>query len=95
LKNRYSLGQLIDAVCLTYRIEPEVLAEAGKKQLNLTARAIVAYLVQEEEYLSLTDLSNIVHRDLSALSRGAGRIRDRVAEDFGLSDKLLMIREIC
>ena len=59
LKDRYSLQQLIDTVCSIYGVKPEILAEAGKKQPGAGARAVVAYLVQEEESLSLTKLSNM------------------------------------
>ncbi len=92
LKDRYSLQQLIDTVCSVYGVKPEILAEAGKKQPGAGARAVVAYLVQEEESLSLTKLSNIVHRDISALSRSAGRIRKRVEDSPEFSDKLKTIR---
>ncbi|MBU0673440.1 MAG: transposase, partial [Proteobacteria bacterium] len=88
--SRYSLKQIIDTVCLVYGINPELLSEPGKKQPAAMARAIVAYLVQEEDH-SLTDLGNLVRRDLSALSRAAGRIRERAAEDVEISNKLILI----
>ena len=51
--------------------------------------AIVAYLVQEkEENLSLTDVVNLVDRDLASLSRAAGRIRERIRENLELADKI-------
>jgi hypothetical protein len=67
--------------------------EAGKKQPAAKARAVAAYLAQDEAYLSLTDLSEIVRRDLSALSRAAGRIREWAAKDVELSEELRMIKE--
>ena len=74
-KNRSTLSQIIDAVCLSYGIEQDIFIEPGKKQPGAEARAIAAYLVQEEEHLSLTDLGSFLNRDLAALSRAAGRIR--------------------
>ncbi|MBU0462341.1 MAG: hypothetical protein KKE12_01780 [Proteobacteria bacterium] len=93
LNNRFSLIQLINTVCLIYEIEPEVFALPGKKQPSASARAVAAYFVQEEEYLSLTDLGNFAHRDLAALSRAAGRIRERIIDDFDLADKVALTRE--
>jgi REP element-mobilizing transposase RayT len=93
VKTRYSLSQLIESVCTAYEITFETLVEAGKKQPAAKARAVAAYLAQDEAYLSLTDLSEIVRRDLSALSRAAGRIREWAAKDAELSEKLRMIKE--
>jgi chromosomal replication initiation ATPase DnaA len=92
LKNKYTLQQLIDAVCLAYGIKLEELYETGKKQPNARARAVTAYLVQEEESMSLTVLGNILNRDISALSKAAGRVREEVAGSTKLSDKLQLIR---
>ncbi len=47
-KNRWTLNQIIEAVCLSYEIDAEILLEPGKKQPGAEARAIAAYLVQEE-----------------------------------------------
>ena len=92
-KNRWTLIQIIHAVCLSYGIEQKTLFEPGKKQPGAEARAIVAYLVQEEEHLSLTDLGDLIGRDLAALSRAAGRIRERIRENFELVDKISFSRE--
>jgi len=91
-KNRRTLRQIIDAVCLSYGIEQEIFFEPGKKQPGAEARAIAAYLVQEEEYLSLTALGNLIGRDSAALSRAAGRIRERVRENSELFDKIKRLR---
>lgn len=92
LKNQYTLEQLIDAVCLTYGIKWEELSEAGKRQPNARARAVTAYLVQEEKSSSLTDLGKIICREISALSKAAGRIREEVAGSPELSGKLQLVR---
>ena len=92
-KNRWTLSQIIHAVCLSYGIEQKTLIEPGKKQPGAEARAIVAFLVQEEEHLSLTELGTFIDRDLAALSRAAGRIRERVKENFELADKISLSRE--
>ncbi len=41
-----------------------IFFESGKKQPGAETRAIAAYLVQEKEPLSLTDLGNMSRRDL-------------------------------
>ena len=91
-KNRWTLNQILDAVCLSYGLDQEILLEPGKKQPCAEARGIAAYLVQEEEHLSLTDLGNILNRDSSALSRAAGRLRERKRNNSNLADKIASTR---
>ncbi len=92
-KSRCTLSQIIDAVCISYGIDQVILFESGKKQPGAQARAIAAYLVQEEEHLALTDLGNLLGRDLAALSRAASRIRERVKENLELADKVTFTRK--
>ncbi|MEA2116807.1 MAG: helix-turn-helix domain-containing protein [Thermodesulfobacteriota bacterium] len=91
-KKRWTLNQILDAVCLSYGLDQEILLESGKKQPGAEARAIASYLVQEEEHLSLTELGNILHRDSSALSRAAGRIRERKKNNSNLADRVASTR---
>jgi chromosomal replication initiation ATPase DnaA len=83
----------MEAVCLSYGIDREILLEPGKKQPGAEARAICAYLVQDEENLSLTKFGNILGRDVAALSRAEGCIRERARENSEVADKLIMARE--
>ncbi len=80
--------QVIGSICLIYKIEKEMLCEPGKRQPSAEARAVAAYLVQENECLPLTTLGGILGRDLSALSRASSRIRDRLKEDPELEKKV-------
>lgn len=89
---RLSLGQIVDAVCAGYGIEADVFAEPGKKQPGATARAVAAYLVQEEENLTLTELGNYVQRDITALCRAAERIRVSEKSDRNLEERIAAIR---
>jgi REP element-mobilizing transposase RayT len=91
-KNRRTLNQILDAVCWSYGLDQEILLEPGKKQPGAEARAIAAYLVQEEEHLSLTELGTVLNRDSSALSRAAGRIRERKKNDSNLADRVASTR---
>lgn len=92
-KNRWTLNQIIHAICLSYGIKQKTLLEPGKRQPGAEARATVAYLVQGEEHLSLTELGYLINRDLTALSRAAGRIRERVRKNVKLADKISSSRE--
>ncbi len=92
-KSRQSYDQMIRSLCSVYGIKQETLAEPGKRQPAAEARAVAAYLVQENEHLSLTKLGIILARDLSALSKSAGRLRDRLKKDLELKEKIIMIQK--
>ena len=90
---RPSLEQIVAAVCAGYGIEPEMLAEPGKRQPAAIGRAVVAYLVQDAENLTLTELSDYVRRDIAALSRAAERLRAHVKSDSGLAIRIAAVRQ--
>jgi putative transposase len=72
-----SLAGVIEATCSIYNLKEVALVGPGKKQPAAEARAVAAYLVQEREGLSLTELGIFLRRDIAALSRAAGRLRER------------------
>jgi putative transposase len=91
-QRRPGAGQIIAAVCAEYGITPETLAEPGKRQPAAAARAVAAYLVQEAEHLTLTELRGLLGRDITALSRAAERLRLRTESDVGLARQVASVR---
>lgn len=87
-----SLVDVIKATCSIYHLNEVALLEPGKKQPAAEARAVVAHLVQERDGLSLTELAIFLKRDIAALSRAAGRLRERNVLDAKLSDRLKNIK---
>lgn len=87
-----SLADVIKATCSIYNLKDVLLIEPGKKQPAAEARAVVAYLVQEREGLYLTELGIFLRRDIAALSRAAGRLRERTEFDAKLCDRLKNIK---
>ncbi len=83
--------QLINIVCKQYKIDKRTIVAPGKQQPAAEARAVVSYLVQDAEKPSMTELGKYLRRDISALSRAAGRLRTRLSEDQELADKLGII----
>jgi len=83
-----SVEQLITLVCKKYKIDEQAIVAPGKQQPAAEARAVVSYLVQDAEKLSMTELGKYLRRDIAALSRAAGRLRYRLSEDQELADFL-------
>ena len=83
-----SVEQLITLVCKKYKIDEQAIVAPGKQQPAAEARAVVSYLVQDAEKLSMTELGKYLRRDIAALSRAAGRLRYRLSEDQELADYL-------
>jgi chromosomal replication initiation ATPase DnaA len=83
----------VAAVCEGYGIEPERLVGPGKKQPAAIGRAVAAYLVQDTENPTLTELSDYVRRGIAALSRAAERLRVRAKSDSGLAKRIAAVHQ--
>ena len=83
-----NVEQLAQIVCKIYRISEQKILAPGKHQPAAEARAVVALLVQEAGKPSLTELGRYLHRDPTAISRAAGRLRERMKKDRALAIRL-------
>ncbi len=92
-RRRITIPQIIDAVCKEYGVNKKNLYEPGKKRLFAEARAVAAVLVQNEDYLSLTNLGKHLHRNLAALSRAASRTRDKLNESSDIAFRVASLQE--
>ena len=87
------LEQIVKAVCDGYGINADLLREPGKQQPGAKARAVAAYLVQNADNITLSELAHYVRRDLASLSRAAGRLPHRLPSDAGLARRLAAIQQ--
>ena len=85
--------ELIRIVCKNYQIDEQAFIAQTKQQPAPEARAVAAYLVQDAQGVSLTELGQYVRRDLSALSRAASRLRARLQSDHELAGQVRRIEE--
>ncbi len=83
-----TMEQIIDAVCCEYGIKSEILSEPGKHREMAEARALAALLTLNTDNLSLTNLAEIFHRELSGLSQAARRVQTRLITDQELNNRL-------
>ena len=86
------VDQLISVVCKAYNIDEGTIVAPGKQQPGAEARAVMAYLSQDTEKLSLTELGKRLRRDISALSRAASRLRNRLNDDHVFAARLEKIK---
>ena len=85
---KFSLDNLISAVCGHYELKLQELSGGGRQRKLSQPRAVAAYLVRETEELRLTDLSKKLRRDLSGLSQAAAWLEKRMQTDKNLSKKV-------
>ena len=87
-----SVEQLIKVVCKVYRMNEQAIVAPGKHQPGAEARAVVAYFAQQAGKPSLTELGKYFQRDPTAMSRAAGRLRERLANDRALTARLKKVK---
>lgn len=87
-----SVEQLVKVVCKVYRMNEQAIVVPGKHQPGAEARAVVAYFAQEAGKPSLTELGKYFQRDPTAMSRAAGRLRERLANDRALTARLKKVK---
>ncbi len=86
--HRYSLQEVLAAVCQAYGITEVQLAAPGKTRFHTEPRAIAALLVQRSPHLRLTDLGKELERDISALGKAAERVGKECARDAVLAARV-------
>jgi hypothetical protein len=91
-KRRVSLDDILTYVCKYYAIQPAELAQSGKQRKISEARTMAAWLIRENECLSLTELGRRTKRDISSLSQGINRLLKRAAQDNALAERMGRIR---
>jgi len=84
---RPSLTEIINAVCREYQTGKAVPYDKGKMRQGAEIRAMAAWIVQDMDGLTLTSLAAELGRDLSALSKAAGRLHKRMTSDDSLRSK--------
>lgn len=88
-----SIGRIMEAVCSQYQLSDSELAQAGRARRPAEARAMLALLVREADYLTLVELGRRLGRNVSGLSQSAGRLQKRLSADKGLATRLKKIKE--
>lgn len=92
LRRGYTLTEAISSVCRVYGISEKQLKAPGKARPFTEARALIAVLVREAPYLSLTELGNAVNREIAPLARAAQRLMEQAAGDARLRSLIEKIR---
>jgi putative transposase len=84
--------KLVRTGCKAYGLNKRDIAAPGKQQPAAEARAMVGYLAKKAGKPSLTELGRYFQRDMTALSRAASRLHNRLNDESDLADKLKRIK---
>ena len=76
-----TLTEVIDAVCREYETDHATILGDRNARQGAEMRAVAAWVVQNLDGLTLTSLAVSLNQDLSALSRAAGRLRQRMTDN--------------
>jgi REP element-mobilizing transposase RayT len=82
-----SIVEVLTVVCEVYGVEPKLMYEPGNGRPYSELRAMAALIIQDSEAITITSLAKELGRDLSALSKSAGRLRMRMRKDESLQEK--------
>lgn len=92
LKNKIELSDLILKVCEICNITKAELYMLGKNQHYSYSRALLSFLVREIDYLTLEELSKIINRDASGLTKLANRFREKSFENEKIMSDINRLR---
>ncbi|MDQ6958864.1 MAG: transposase [Mariprofundaceae bacterium] len=87
-----SVTNIINLVCAEFGIGEDDIKAAGKQRISSEARAMVALITQNTEGVTLTELGQVLNRELSSLSQAAGRLNKRAKDDQALKDMIMRIK---
>ncbi|GEM_PF-139242 len=88
-----SLDETIEHVCRLYNIDKGVLAEHDWHIDRSEVRSIIALIVQDQEHLSVTDLSIRFNRRLVTILALARRLLRRIETNPALAERVEMVQD--
>lgn len=92
IERKIELKDLITKVCQMHNLTPDELCSFGKHARLSRARALLALLVREINYLSLENLGQLLKRDPSGLTKLANRLEIKAFKDLQIAKDLQEIR---
>jgi REP element-mobilizing transposase RayT len=85
---------VLKAIEHVYGIQVALLAKPGQDRMLSEARSMSAWGVNEMTSATLTELSNLVSRDVTSLSSGGKRMQLRAKVDLGLAGRMARFKEM-
>lgn len=90
----FSLSDLIKMVCCHFQLSEKTLCASGKYRQESHARAVLALFVRDSEHLSIKQLSAILNRDISTLSKLACRLQTKIAQSPKVATEIHLLRNL-
>ncbi len=88
-----TVEQVLAQVCMFYRLDRQAVSSFSRDRAVARVRAVAAYLIRESNHLNLTELAELIGRDLSGLSRAASRLQQKMAKDEQLCREIEAVEE--
>jgi REP element-mobilizing transposase RayT len=85
------LEEIIANVCLKYGIEEKDMVIPGKYRYYSEARGVVAWLILETGYGTISEFGKLTGRDATTLSTVARNLRTRAKTDMLLADRMTQL----
>ena len=89
-----TLDEILVAVCEVYGLHLNELASQSRRRDLSEARAVAAFLVNEQPHLKAVRLSEWLGRDVSSLFHVARRMRERLEYDEQLEERVEAVRRL-
>ncbi len=87
-----SVGDVLSAVCQTYKVELSEISSRSRKRHLSEARTIAAVIVKDIPQISLTDLSRALNVHISSLSHCTKRLKEKTERDPSILKRLEVVR---
>ncbi len=92
-RRKLDLQKIVKEVCRDYQVKEEGLAMAGKDRQLTEIRAMVAWLMMEWGVSTLGELGRLAGRDVTTISSGVRRLRDRAKRDSKLAQRMVRLSD--
>ncbi len=92
IPHRVSAQQIIDKVCLAYRLDSSVLQSKSQQRIASEARAVAGWLARESGCVTLSDVARLVNRDVGSISSAVRRLSGRMQEEPELNNRMKYLK---
>jgi REP element-mobilizing transposase RayT len=80
--------QIVDKVCSAYNVDLAALQTNSQRRSITEARAVAGWLARESGCVTLSDIAELVNRDIGSISSAVRRLSDRIQQEPELANQV-------